>query len=48
VGRHIDLGPDGVPNNQLLVSVQQAFGVESNAYGQSNDASILSGALDLS
>jgi Protein of unknown function (DUF1552) len=47
-GRHIDLGPDGVPNNQLLVSVQQAFGVESNAYGQSNDASILSGALDLS
>jgi hypothetical protein len=47
-GRHIDLGPDGVPSNQLLVSVQQAFGVDSNSYGQSNDASILSGALDLS
>lgn len=46
-GRHIDLGPDGTPSNRLLVSVQQAFGVESNAYGQSTDPSILSGSLSL-
>jgi hypothetical protein len=46
-GRHIDLGPEGTPSNRLLVSVQQAFGVESNSYGQSTDPSILSGSLTL-
>jgi hypothetical protein len=46
-GRHIDLGPEGTPSNRLLVSVQQAFGVESDSYGQSRDPSILSGTLAL-
>ena len=46
-GRHIDLGAEGTPSNRLLVSVQQAFGVESDSYGQSSDPSILSGALSL-
>jgi hypothetical protein len=46
-GRHIDLGPDGTPSNRLLVSIQQAFGVESDSYGQSTDPSILSGTLSL-
>ena len=47
-GRHIDLGSNGTPNNRLLVTIQQAFGVESDSFGQSTDDSILSGALDLS
>jgi len=46
-GRHIDLGAAGTPSNRLLVSIQQAFGVESNSYGQSTDTSILSGTLAL-
>ena len=46
-GRHIDLGAEGTPSNRLLVSVQQAFGVESDTYGQSVDPSILSGTLSL-
>jgi hypothetical protein len=46
-GRHIDLGAEGTPSNRLLVSVQQAFGVESDSYGQSTDPSILSGTLAL-
>lgn len=46
-GRHIDLGPEGTPSNRLLVSIQQAFGVESDSYGQSTDTSILSGTLAL-
>jgi len=46
-GQHIDLGAQGTPSNRLLVSVQQAFGVESDSYGQSIDPSILSGSLAL-
>jgi hypothetical protein len=46
-GRHIDLGAEGTPSNRLLVSIQQAFGVESDSYGQSTDPSILSGTLAL-
>ncbi|MEP7053108.1 MAG: DUF1552 domain-containing protein [Pseudomonadota bacterium] len=46
-GRHIDLGAEGTPSNRLLVSVQQAFGIESDSYGQSVDPSILSGSLAL-
>ena len=46
-GRHIDLGPEGIPNNRLLVSIQQAFGVESDSFGQSSDPSVLTGALAL-
>jgi len=47
-GQHIDLGLGGTPSNKLLVSIQNAFGIDSNTYGQSTDSSILSGALDLS
>ena len=46
-GQHIDLGAAGTPSNRLLVSIQQAFGVESDTYGQSADPTILSGALAL-
>jgi hypothetical protein len=46
-GQHIDLGAAGTPSNRLLVSIQQAFGVESDTYGQSVDPTILSGALSL-
>lgn len=46
-GRHLDLGATGTPNNRLLVSIQQAFGIESDSFGQSTDSAILSGALDL-
>ncbi len=46
-GQHIDLGLAGTPSNKLLVSIQQAFGVESDTYGQSTDPTILSGTLDL-
>ena len=46
-GQHIDLGAAGTPSNRLLVSIQQAFGVDSDTYGQSVDPTILSGALAL-
>jgi hypothetical protein len=46
-GRHMDLGATGTPNNRLLVSIQQAFGVDSDQFGQSTDPSLLSGSLDL-
>jgi arylsulfatase A-like enzyme len=46
-GRHLDLGAAGTPNNRLLVSVQRAFGVESDTFGQSTDPTLLSGSLDL-
>ena len=46
-GRHLDLGATGTPNNRLLVSVQRAFGVESDTFGQSTDPTLLSGSLDL-
>ena len=46
-GRHIDLGAEGTPSNRLLVSAQQAFGVESDSFGQSNDPTISSGTLSL-
>ncbi len=46
-GRHLDLGEPGTPNNRLLVSVQQAFGVDSDSFGESADVTLLSGALDL-
>jgi len=47
-GRHIDLGPEGTPNNRLLVSIQRAFGVESETFGEATDPAILTGELDLS
>jgi hypothetical protein len=46
-GRHIDLGAAGTPNNRLLVTVQRAFGVDSDTFGEADDASITRGMLDL-
>jgi len=46
-GRHLDLGATGTPSNRLLVSIQQAFGVESDSFGQASDPAILTGNLDL-
>lgn len=47
-GRHLDLGADGTPHNRLLVSVQQAFGVDSDSFGEARDPNITTGALVLS
>jgi hypothetical protein len=46
-GRHVDLGAAGTPNNRLLVAVQQAFGVESESFGEAEDPGITTGSLDL-
>ncbi len=45
--RHLDLGAEGTPNNRLLVSIQQAFGIDSDTFGQSSDPTLLSGSLPL-
>ena len=50
-GRYVDLRhgkdqQDGVPNNRLLVSICQLFGVETERFGESRDASLLVGKLD--
>jgi hypothetical protein len=47
-GRHLDLGREGTPNNRLLVSVQRAFGVDRDTFGDSADPSLLQGSLSLS
>lgn len=47
-GRHVDLGAAGTPSNRLLVTVQRAFGVDSDTYGEAHDPTITTGALDLS
>lgn len=46
-GRHVDLGPAGTPNNHLLVNVQQAFGVDSESFGEAADPAIVNGRLAL-
>lgn len=50
MGRALDLtgasGHEGVPNNRVLVSIAQAFGVEIERFGQSADPRIVTGALD--
>jgi hypothetical protein len=46
-GRHVDLGAAGTPNNRLLVAVQQAFGVDSESFGDSPDPAITTGSLEL-
>jgi Protein of unknown function (DUF1552) len=46
-GRHLDLGAAGTPHNRLLVSAQQAFGVDSDRFGDATDETITRGALDL-
>ena len=51
-GRYIDLRttPDesalGVPNNRLLVSICQAFGVPATRFGQATDPAIVNGRLE--
>lgn len=50
MGRYLDLrqgkGGEGVPNNRVLVSIAQAFGVESERFGQSADPRIVTGKLE--
>jgi len=48
-GRYLDLrraDGEGVPNNRILVSICQAFGVPVERFGHSADAGIVSGKLD--
>jgi hypothetical protein len=50
-GRYVDLRhgrnlAEGVPNNRLLVSLAQRFGVELERFGQSKNAALLLGKLD--
>jgi hypothetical protein len=50
MGRYVDLrdpsAGDGLPNNRILVSIAQAFGVELQRFGHSADPRILTGRLD--
>ncbi|HVY29191.1 MAG TPA: DUF1552 domain-containing protein [Polyangiaceae bacterium] len=51
-GRYIDLRhgknqQEGVPNNRLLVSIANLFGAPITRYGESKNASLLSGKLDV-
>jgi len=50
MGRYIDFsgasGHEGVPNNRVLVSIAQAFGVQIERFGQSADPQIVTGRLD--
>ncbi len=42
---HHDADSKGIPNNRLLVSICQAFGVEQNRFGHSADPGVTSGSL---
>ncbi len=49
MGRYLDLrrsAGDGIPNNRVLVSICQAFGVEVNTFGQAADPRTVTGRLD--
>lgn len=50
LGRYLDFtgatGHQGIPNNRILVSIAQAFGVDIERFGQSLDPRIVSGRLD--
>ena len=50
MGRYLDLrrpkANDGTPNNRILVSICQAFGVETNRFGHAADAAIVTGRLE--
>ncbi|HXN31688.1 MAG TPA: DUF1552 domain-containing protein, partial [Polyangiaceae bacterium] len=50
MGRYVDLrrdtGAGGVPNNRLLVSICQAFGVDIPRFGHAADPRIVTGRLD--
>jgi hypothetical protein len=50
MGRYVDLRragqKEGVPNNRLLVSIAQAFGVELSSFGHAADPRVITGRLD--
>jgi Protein of unknown function (DUF1552) len=48
MGRYLDLRRDasGVPNNRILVSICQAFGVTTNRFGHATDAGVTTGRLE--
>jgi hypothetical protein len=52
LGRYVDLRGQGtrkeygVPNNRILVSICQAFGVQENRFGHSTDTGIVTGRLE--
>jgi uncharacterized protein DUF1552 len=50
MGRYVDLrrgsSGDGVPNNRLLVSICQAFGVDIHRFGHAADLHIVTGRLE--
>ena len=50
MGRYVDLRRpkthEGTPNNRILVSICQAFGVQTNRFGHASDANIVTGRLE--
>jgi hypothetical protein len=50
LGRHLNVAREAeqTPNNRLLVSIAQAFGLPLEAFGYALDESLVRGALDLS
>jgi hypothetical protein len=50
MGRYVDLrragAHEGTPNNRILVSICQAFGIQTNRFGHAADAGIVTGRLD--
>jgi hypothetical protein len=49
LGRYLDLrraGGEGVPNNRILVSICQAFGVPIDRFGHAPDPAIVTGRLE--
>jgi hypothetical protein len=50
MGRYLDLRRpgryDGTPNNRILVSICQAFGVPTNRFGSAADPEIVTGRLE--
>ena len=47
MGRYLDLRRDasGVPNNRILVSICQAFGIKTDRFGHAADPAIVTGRL---
>lgn len=46
-GRHLDLGAAGTPHNRILVAAQNAFGIDSDTFGEDEDTAVTTGALDV-
>jgi hypothetical protein len=49
-GRYIDLRrpgkSEGTPNNRILVSICQAFGLKTNRFGSAADSGVVTGRLE--